>query len=83
MPPGSYLDARTLGQEKLAYIINDTIHDKDKYYEFFKWRRYYSLHDPNESPETDEFCAFCAFLNKVKSTCKTSVYENLTTFWSS
>lgn len=83
MPPGSYLDARELGQEKLAYVINDTIHNKSKYYEFFKWHRYYTLHDPSETPETDEICGFCAFLNRDKNIERTSVYENLSAYWSS
>lgn len=82
LPPGSYLDARVLGHEKLAYIINDTMYNKEKYYDFFNWYRYYSLHDPSESPETDEFCGFCAFLNENKFLHKSSVYENLSTYWS-
>lgn len=62
--------------------MNDTIYNKDKYYDFFKWHRYYSFHDPSEFPETDEICALCTFLNKERSTNKISVYENIYAFWS-
>lgn len=82
LPQGSYLDAQVLGQEKLAYIMNDTIHNKHKYYDFFKWGRYYSLNDPNETPETDNICEFCSFLNNEKNSQKINVYENLSAFWS-
>lgn len=58
------------------------MNNKKRYYEFFKWRRYYSLHDPYETPETDEICALCAFLNNDRNTHKVSVYENITEFWS-
>lgn len=61
--------------------MNDTIHNKDKYYDFFKWRRYYSLNDPSETPETDNICEFCSYLNNEKNSDKINVYEDLTVFW--
>lgn len=76
------MDARELGQVRLAYEINDIIQNKTKYYDFFRWHRYYTLHDPSETPETDEICGFCAFLNMNKNAQKTSVYENFAGYWS-
>lgn len=61
--------------------MNDIILDKNKYYDFFKWRRYYSIHDHSESAETDEICALCSFLNDKKYKYKTTVYTHITWFW--
>lgn len=81
MPPGSYLDANTLGHGALATIMNDTIINKAKYYDFFKWHNYYSIHATNESADTDEICAFCAFLNDKKHSYTSTVYTNINRFW--
>lgn len=81
MPKGMYLDANIVEPEEMARIMNDTIHDKNKYYEFFKWHGYYSFHSPNESTDTDEICAFCAFLNDETHKYKRSVYKSITAFW--
>lgn len=71
MPDGMYLDAFALGEEKLAKMMNDIISDKNKYYEYFKWHRYYSFHATNENADTDEICALCAFLNNGNGIKKT------------
>lgn len=71
-----------LGAEKLAEIMNDTIYDKNKYYDFFKWRRYYSFHDTNVTTgDINGMCALCAFLNDKKHSYTRSVYTNITRFW--
>lgn len=76
------MDARVLEPSKLAGSIREIINDKEKYYDFFKWLRYYSLHDPYESPETDEICALCKFLNNDRNTNKITIYDNINKFWS-
>lgn len=81
MPEGMYLNANDLEVENLAKIMNESIHDKKKYYDFFRWHRYYSIHDPRESPDSDEICSFCAFLNDKSQINKKSVYMNITQFW--
>lgn len=81
MPEGMYLNALALGVEDLAKIMNDSIHDKDKYYDFFRWHRYYRFHDPRESPDSDEICSFCAFLNDNNRMKRISVHTNITNFW--
>lgn len=81
MPKGIYLQAINYELEELANIMNDTIYNKNKYYEFFKWHRYYTYVDPLESGNTDEMCAFCAFLNDKKLKYTRSVYTNISKFW--
>lgn len=81
MPPGSYLDANVLGPLELARIINDTIHNKKKYYDFFKWHGYYSFHAHSESAATDEICSLCTYLNDNKHEYVKSVYTRITEFW--
>lgn len=66
----------------LARIINDVIHDVDRYYNYFKWHRYYTIHEPNERADSDEICGFCAFLNDKEEMRKTTIYKNITNFWS-
>lgn len=83
MPKGIYLDANSLGPKQLAKLISDYIIDEDKYYDFFKWHDVYSYHFTNESPDTDEICEFCAFLNDHKHFYKTSVYTYMDKFWAS
>lgn len=61
--------------------MNKVIHNKEKYYDFFKWHGYYSIHAPNETADTDEICAFCALLNNKTFTREISVYEDITEFW--
>lgn len=61
--------------------MNDTIYDKEKYYEFFKWHRYYTFHEPSDSPDSDEICAFCALLNDKSRIHTRSVYTRINNFW--
>lgn len=82
LPNGSYLDATTQRPEDLAKTIDDIIKDKNRYYDFFRWHRYYSIHASNETAETNEICAFCAFLNDRKHTYIKSVYKHINYFWS-
>lgn len=81
MPDGMYLNANALDVEGLARIMNDSIHDKENYYHFFRWHRYYSFHDPRESPDSDEVCSFCAFLNENHNKNWISIHRDITNFW--
>lgn len=80
MPDGAYLDARELGPKRLAKVIFESVLNKREYYKFFQWRRYYSFHDPTESPETDWFCGLCAALNKMPKEMRSTI-KNFTQWW--
>lgn len=81
MPEGIYLDARKLGEAELARQMFHIITDKEQYYNFFKWHRYYSFHGTEESAETDDFCAFCATINDLVQRNESSIYVNLAQWW--
>lgn len=76
-----YLNAHKLGPTKLAQEMDEIISDKTKYYEFFKWHRYYKFHGPIENAFTDEICGFCAFLNNVTKSNTTNVFPNISRWW--
>lgn len=61
--------------------MNNTIYNRKKYYDFFKWHRFYSLQDPSESPETDNVCTFCAFLNELKKEHFKRTVSNICNFF--
>lgn len=77
MPYESYIDAKEFGPEKLAEEMVDIINDKQRYIDYFRWHRYYSLHDTDESPETDIWCIFCKYLNDNLKLNKTTTYPDL------
>lgn len=77
MPYESYIDAKKFGPELLAKEMVDIINNKQKYIDYFRWRRYYSLHDTDESPETDVWCIFCKYLNDNLKLNKTTTYPEL------
>lgn len=81
MPEGIYLDARKLGEAELARQMFHIITDKEEYYNFFKWHRYYSFHGTEESAETDDFCAFCATINDLVQRNESSIYVSLAQWW--
>lgn len=65
--------------------MNDTILDLNKYYDFFKWQRYYTLQPQGDTPEMNDICGFCTYLNEIKREFlyKRRVYTNITKFWNS
>lgn len=77
MPYESYINAKLFGPELLAKEMVDIINDKQRYIDYFRWHRYYSLHDTDESPETDVWCIFCKYLNDNLKLNKTTVYPDL------
>lgn len=80
LPDGIYLHGRLLGAEKLAKMMIETINDKQRYYEFFKWHAYYSFHDIDvDNQRHDGLCDLCALANnKTRRPLK-----YLTKFWNS
>lgn len=77
MPDGSYLNANNYEPWELAREMSEIIKNKTRYYNYFKWRRYYSVHDSDESPETDVLCRFCNFLNKNNKFNTTTEYPDI------
>lgn len=76
-----YLNAYTLGVTKVVKEMVNIIQSKNKYYDFFKWRRYYTVHSPKESKYTDNYCKFCTKVNDVMISTKKKIYKNLTYWW--
>lgn len=81
MPNGIYLNAVQLGEETLAREMNEIINDKNRYYDFFKWRRYYTYHEISESADTNRLCAFCALLNNSTMRSQRRVYARMFEWW--
>lgn len=81
MPDGIYLNAETLPEEELAVKIKEAIQVKEKYYDYFRWHRYYSYQFTAESGDTDSLCAFCAFLNDESKRTQRRVYARFTKWW--
>ncbi|CAB3225279.1 unnamed protein product [Arctia plantaginis] len=82
LPPGSYLDAVKLGPRLLAKKVYEIIENPESYYNFFRWRKYYSYHLRSESPETDVYCNFCTVLNNKTLMDETTTYDNFSAWWS-
>ncbi|KAM3961028.1 alpha-(1,3)-fucosyltransferase C-like [Aphomia sociella] len=83
MPDGIYLNARELGVEKLAAKMNELINNPDDYAEYFRWKEYYSYYRRVESIETDDYCGFCALLNKEEKLKEKTVIEDFRSWWDS
>lgn len=81
MPDGMYLNAREFGPKKLAKTMSEIILDQKKYYDFFKWHKYYSFHDTDEFLQRDGICAFCALLNNRTRRDQIIVHKLITKFW--
>lgn len=81
MPNGTYLDARDLGPVKLAKEINDIIKDKKRYYDFFRWRRYYRYDSSSDKADSDGICALCTALNKAARSNERRVYARFREWW--
>lgn len=64
MPNGIYLDAKDLGISKVAKEINEIVHNRSRYYDFFKWHEHYSFHDNAKDDYVDTFCGLCALQNR-------------------
>ncbi|XP_063366358.1 alpha-(1,3)-fucosyltransferase C-like [Cydia amplana] len=76
MPPGSYIEApRELrNMKKLARTIADLI-GTPKYYDFFRWKNYYSYSLPNKH------CSLCTALNNEDVMGTHKVYQDIRGWW--
>ncbi|XP_049868714.1 alpha-(1,3)-fucosyltransferase C-like [Pectinophora gossypiella] len=82
MPDGAYLNAFELGAKKLAAEMKSIIDNKERYYNFFKWRNHYSYHDISEDSATDNYCRLCAALHANDTRAKTEDIP-FTDWWNS
>lgn len=80
LPDGVYLDGNSLSEQEVAEKMNEAIHDKQKYYDYFRWHRYYTYHQP-QGGNTDPLCAFCAFLNNEAIRNQRRVYGRFDKWW--
>lgn len=80
IPEGAYLNGNILSEEKVAEAINEAIQDKRKYYDYFRWRQYYTYHY-TDGGDTDPLCEFCAFLNDESVRNKRRVYAHFDKWW--
>lgn len=81
MPDGVYLNANTMSEDEVAAKIHEAMQDKQKYYDYFKWHRYYTYHHA-EGSDDDALCAFCAFLNDESIRNQRRVYARFDKWWS-
>lgn len=81
MPEGIYLNAREQSPKRLAQQINELIEDKELYYEYFRWRGYYTFNNPENLKGETEYCKFCEALNDEKIMKKSVTYINLAEWW--
>lgn len=76
-----YIDARSLGPEKTAKKMSRAIRNRDLYYNFFRFHRYYAFHAAHDYPVTNPICVFCAMLNDKRRRDERRVYANFTQWW--
>lgn len=81
LPENSYLNAIEYSPRELAKIMHDVIIDKEKYFDYFRWHKYYSFHDTYKSADTDDYCAFCTLLNDMERRRERSVYTHFGKWW--
>lgn len=81
MPDGMYLNANILGAHILAKEMNDIIKDPKRYFNFFKWHRYYSFHNSDEDNHHDAVCGFCALLNNKTRRNQKTVHKYIAKWW--
>lgn len=81
MPDGVYLNGNFLNEEDIAAKINEAIQDKQKYYNYFRWHRYYTYQFIEDVGENDPLCEFCALLNNEASRNERRVYAGFTKWW--
>lgn len=80
IPDGFYLNGNILSEEEVAAKINEAVQDKRKYYDYFRWHRYYT-YQSTYGGDIDSLCAFCAFLNDNSIRTKRRVYTRIDKWW--
>ncbi|XP_047995886.1 alpha-(1,3)-fucosyltransferase C-like [Leguminivora glycinivorella] len=81
MPDGIYLHGGEIMPSDLAKEMNDIIKDKDRYYNFFKWRNHYSYHPREEAPDSDGLCRICEMLHDETLVTKETVHKDIRNWW--
>lgn len=81
MPDGIYLNAVNNNAEDLAKDISDIIQNPQRYFDFFKWHRYYSFHSSEQYNYHDPVCGLCALLNNKTRRNQYTVYKHMTKWW--
>lgn len=76
-----YLNAREMSPHKLANLMNEIILNQTKYFNYFKWKKYYTYHFKWESSDTDDYCHFCEILNDEKIFKQISIYKLFNKWW--
>lgn len=76
-----YIDARVLGPKKTAIKMSKAIRNRELYYKFFRFHRYYVFHAAHDSVVTDPVCNFCDKLNDQRLRNERRVYARLTDWW--
>lgn len=69
-----------MSESEVAAKINEAIKDKQKYYDFFKWHRYYTFHHA-AGGDDDTLCAFCSLLNEESIRNQRRVYARFDNWW--
>lgn len=52
-----------------------------RYYDYFKWQKYYSYQSPVEGAFTIELCDLCAVLNDRLKSKKFSMFPDIVNWW--
>lgn len=81
MPDRIYLNGNTLSEDIVAEKINEAIQDKQKYYDYFKWHRYYTYYFTDARNDTDPLCSFCTLLNDDSIRNQRRVYAHFDKWW--
>lgn len=62
-------------------IMDDIVNDKETYFDYLRWHKYYSFHDIYKSTDTDDYWTFCTLLNDKRKRKERSVYKNFVKWW--
>ncbi|CAH2087887.1 unnamed protein product [Euphydryas editha] len=77
LPPGSYINALNTTSNALAATMYDIIKNKEKYYEFFRWRNHYII---SRAPHLNA-CALCEMLNSPARLVQKVAYTKFRLWW--
>ncbi|CAH0591629.1 unnamed protein product [Chrysodeixis includens] len=80
LPPGSYIDGRKQSVTKLAAIMDRLMHSPKTYSQFFRWKPYYTYHNPSG---VENVCSLCEALHNKKKVQETTIYESFRDWWNS
>ncbi|XP_038221280.1 alpha-(1,3)-fucosyltransferase C-like [Zerene cesonia] len=78
LPPGSYLDARELGTQELARIMNKIVTHREILYDYFKWTNHITFRHVSAR---SQICGLCATLNDRKQMKANSMYPEFRNWW--